>query len=53
MDDKPKGAKAPFQQYERVEVLSPQNEDFDGPKRDPVSGGEMPKDPAGFLPKER
>ncbi len=43
MQDNREGTKVPFR------TLSPQNEDMDGPKYDPVSAGEVPKDPAGFL----
>jgi hypothetical protein len=40
----PGGSKTP-----RPYMLSPQNEDQDGPKYDPVSQGEVPKDPCGFF----
>ena len=55
MEDNQHGLKnrAPMKTDQRVVLLSPQNESYDGPQYDhnPVTAGKVPKDPAGYFPK--
>lgn len=55
MEDNRKGLKnkAPMMTSERVVVLSPGNESYDGPQYaySPATSGEVPKDNIGFFPK--
>jgi hypothetical protein len=54
MQDDKKGLKnrVPFEKSERVTVLGPSNESYDGPQyaHNPVSAGGVPGDPDGFFP---
>jgi hypothetical protein len=54
MEDNQHGLKnrAPMKTDQRVVLLSPQNESYNGPQYDhnPVRAGEVPGDPAGFFP---
>jgi hypothetical protein len=54
MEDNQHGLKdrAPMKTDQRVVLLSPSNESYDGPQYDhnPVSAGGVPRDPVGYFP---